>query len=198
METDNKSSYRSRGRIAQVLAQARASLQEPSRPFTPASLDERSSGLSNDSYRNINYGSNNNSNNNTNFSAKSILREQFRESFNTSNNTSDYDSYEPNSSLSSKPMGKNAITDHSKHNNNNNTNNNLQIIIYDVNDIISNLENELVFASNRSNHAKIHEVVGNLSISVDKLIKFLKDSNTSAGIYVYICIFICKYIYLES
>lgn len=30
-----------RGRIAQVLAQARASLQEPTRPVTPASLDAR-------------------------------------------------------------------------------------------------------------------------------------------------------------
>lgn len=34
---------RSRGRIAEVLAQARASLKEPSRPFTPASLDARTS-----------------------------------------------------------------------------------------------------------------------------------------------------------
>lgn len=30
-----------RGRIAEVLAQARASLTEPSRPFTPMSLDSR-------------------------------------------------------------------------------------------------------------------------------------------------------------
>jgi hypothetical protein len=36
---------RSRGRIAEVLAQARASLKEPSRPFTPASLDARTSNI---------------------------------------------------------------------------------------------------------------------------------------------------------
>ena len=34
---------RARGRIAEVLAEARASLKEPSRPFTPASLDARTS-----------------------------------------------------------------------------------------------------------------------------------------------------------
>ena len=34
-------SYRARGRIAEVLAQARASLTEPSRPFTPMSLESR-------------------------------------------------------------------------------------------------------------------------------------------------------------
>lgn len=34
---------RARGRIAGVLAEARASLKEPSRPFTPAGLDHRTS-----------------------------------------------------------------------------------------------------------------------------------------------------------
>jgi hypothetical protein len=38
-----RSSSRSRGRIANVLADARASLLEPSRPYTPASLDSRTS-----------------------------------------------------------------------------------------------------------------------------------------------------------
>ena len=36
-------SSRARSRIADVLADARASLIEPSRPFTPASLDQRTS-----------------------------------------------------------------------------------------------------------------------------------------------------------
>lgn len=45
MDADDtgKSTSRARGRIAEVLAQARASLKEPSRPFTPASLDQRTS-----------------------------------------------------------------------------------------------------------------------------------------------------------
>ena len=38
-----KGTSRARGRIAEVLAEARASLKEPSRPFTPASLDQRTS-----------------------------------------------------------------------------------------------------------------------------------------------------------
>lgn len=44
MENNNgRGSSRARGRIAEVLADARASLMEPSRPFTPASLDQRTS-----------------------------------------------------------------------------------------------------------------------------------------------------------
>ena len=44
MESDDvRGSTRGRGRIAEVLAEARASLKEPSRPFTPASLDARTS-----------------------------------------------------------------------------------------------------------------------------------------------------------
>jgi hypothetical protein len=39
--TNGRGSSRARGRIAEVLADARASLMEPSRPFTPASLDQR-------------------------------------------------------------------------------------------------------------------------------------------------------------
>ena len=42
-ESGGKSYSRARGRIAEVLADARASLTEPSRPFTPASLDQRTS-----------------------------------------------------------------------------------------------------------------------------------------------------------
>lgn len=41
--TNVRGSSRARGRIAEVLADARASLMEPSRPFTPASLDQRTS-----------------------------------------------------------------------------------------------------------------------------------------------------------
>ena len=41
--TNGRGSSRARGRIAEVLADARASLMEPSRPFTPASLDQRTS-----------------------------------------------------------------------------------------------------------------------------------------------------------
>ena len=40
-EDVRQSGSRTRGRIATVLADARASLSEPSRPFTPASLDAR-------------------------------------------------------------------------------------------------------------------------------------------------------------
>lgn len=40
-EIGQKSSYRTRSRVSEVLAEARASLKDPSRPFTPASLDER-------------------------------------------------------------------------------------------------------------------------------------------------------------
>ena len=42
-DSGGKSYSRARGRIAGVLADARASLMEPSRPFTPASLDQRTS-----------------------------------------------------------------------------------------------------------------------------------------------------------
>lgn len=42
-DSGGKCYSRARGRIAEVLADARASLMEPSRPFTPASLDQRTS-----------------------------------------------------------------------------------------------------------------------------------------------------------
>ena len=43
LNVTGKSTSRARGRIAEVLADARASLKEPSRPFTPATLDHRTS-----------------------------------------------------------------------------------------------------------------------------------------------------------
>ena len=43
LNATGKSTSRARGRIAEVLADARASLKEPSRPFTPATLDHRTS-----------------------------------------------------------------------------------------------------------------------------------------------------------
>lgn len=194
METSNtKPSYRSRGRIAQVLAQARASLNEPSRPFTPASLDARTSLsiLSNDHQHVSNIKLK---------SAQSILHQQLRDpnSFSSSriSNTdtseldfsSEYSTHQINVNNQSQPniysksqskRSSNNSEQHSRDNQKNNNIPNLQLIIYDIQDILSSLDSEII--SYQSSHtssleySSISKSLENLSSNVDKLFKTLKE-----------------------
>ena len=164
METfgDSKSSYRSRGRIAQVLAQARASLKEPSRPFTPASLDARTSlttgndsNMKNESINNVK-------------SVNSILHEKLLDQNQISNSRGIL-----GKSINDAYFTSKAATNINENQISGNTHS-LQLLVFDTNDIISSLDSEIIIIRNDS-YGHIFEILENLSINIDKISKYMKD-----------------------
>ncbi len=181
-----RGSFKSRGRIAQVLAQARASLKEPSRPYTPASLDNRTSlETSNNDHLQFDQGFGSSA-----FllkeksSAKSLLGGESSSRNQNINNFSDYStapinasSIQPSSESFSAPSNASSALGVKSSSASKERNQALILIINDINDSISSLETELsnIKRINLEEACRLTDVVFS---NCDKLCKQIKDNES--------------------
>lgn len=144
-----------KGRIAQVLAQARATLKEPSRPITPASLDARTS-------LDLNFTGNGRDRSKLS-PYHGLLAENLK--------------FTPSSSsIHANPLSKSL--EQSLYSNQTSTSNvqSLHLLLCDFGDIISCLEG----ASLESNGQSLRQLLLNLSQPIDRLSKKMKSGEVTA------------------
>lgn len=171
MSNTNSSNPSSRGRIAQVLAQARASLKEPSRPYTPTSLDDKTA-LSQyeNSINSYNVSSSNRINSLLTNNILSKNKSLKRSSNNLLETNKDIDG--SINSLSSKSnkgqqQQQQSVKDE---------NSSFKILINEINDIINTLEYETIAFTGEEINEKIRMegLLSNLTHPIDKLSKIIK------------------------
>lgn len=157
----NRTTVGARGRIAQVLAQARASLKEPSRPYTPASLDARTTL---DHY----VGHSSNTSSSSLDSATSNIHEMVTDSFHSSKLAASGNS----SRLSRKELLRQQTQEQMS--------SEMNLLILDLQDAVLSIETESNISC--TDFSRLLSLIRNLTSSIDKFSKYIRnqDSKTSA------------------
>lgn len=192
-----------RGRIASVLAQARASLKEPSRPYTPNSLDQRTAldSAFDNGFNNYNSNSNSNSKNGSRSVANSRVADakQYDKVFQFLNNKKSLagDTSESSSSgkerkiaqllSQSQPLSNfsncedsNLDSDVSLSLNYNSEYSTFQLIIRDTEDIINILDYEIIGFVNSYSTDRIQDALDSLADPLSRINQRLRtDSKMS-------------------
>lgn len=195
-----QSKGRARGRIAEVLAQARASLKEPSRPHTPASLDARTSIDLTNSMRSSRHGLSSvtasSSSSSTSSTASSVtskksihsvLSEGLRSSLGDSQRITDENAFlqqyaDPSNdyltsrrqSSTNSSVSSSSSSSISVTTSSSSQNQSVHLLLCDMKDTLSTLESASLPGGKQLDFDHLRRVLEGFGVSVEKLSKILK------------------------